>query len=262
MMHQNTPLIHLIEDKISLCEKHASLAFTNFLDEAEQATVCHYMVRRAGAEMRLYGGYTQAVRRIALFFPPWDVPPQEDDSVCQVMAHHSANPLHLLRASVSAGQRLTHRDYLGAMMALGIKRCAIGDLMVHEDGCDMVVLYSVAQYLCSQLHEVGRAHVSLCIQPLEALRPVMQSFRLHRDTVASMRLDGMIAAAFSLSRRDASQAVTSGYVSVNGLLCQKPDRPVSPGDKLTLRGRGKCQVREIASPTRKGRIPVVFARYL
>ena len=86
--------------------------------------------------------------------------------------------------------------------------------------------------------------------------------KLVRDTVASLRLDSVLAAGFSLSRGRAAEAVEKGSVQVNYVTCVKPDKPVSAGDTITCRGLGKCVLDSVGAPTKKGRLPVAIRRYI
>ena len=92
--------------------------------------------------------------------------------------------------------------------------------------------------------------------------PPEEKVKRIRDTVSSLRLDSVLASGFSLSRGKAAEAVTSGKVQVNWTDCQKPDRPVSQGDTLTLRGLGKCVLEEVGNQTKKGRVFITLKRYL
>lgn len=108
----------------------------------------------------------------------------------------------------------------------------------------------------------GRVRLHTASLPLEDLIPPEEKVKHIRDTVSSLRLDSVLASGFSLSRGKAAEAVTSGKVQVNWTDCQKPDRPVSQGDTLTLRGLGKCVLEEVGNQTKKGRVFITLKRYL
>ena len=86
--------------------------------------------------------------------------------------------------------------------------------------------------------------------------------KLIHDTVATLRLDAVLASGFSLARGKAADAISGGRVSVNHRECLKPDKPVGEGDILTCRGLGKCVVKSVGGQSRKGRIIIEIERYL
>ena len=83
-----------------------------------------------------------------------------------------------------------------------------------------------------------------------------------RDTVSSLRLDAVAASGFSLSRGRAAELISSGKFQLNHRECTKPDRPVAEGDVLSCRGLGKCAVKTVGGPSKKGRIMIELERYV
>ena len=83
-----------------------------------------------------------------------------------------------------------------------------------------------------------------------------------KDTLASLRLDSVICSGFRIGRSLASQYVSAGKAAINGLPCEKPDKAVAEGDKISLRGMGKILLRSVGGQTKKGRISVVIDRYI
>ena len=127
---------------------------------------------------------------------------------------------------------------------------------------DVLATGPAAELLLSEWTAAGRVRLHTASLPLEDLIPPEEKVKHIRDTVSSLRLDSVLASGFSLSRGKAAEAVTSGKVQVNWTDCQKPDRPVSQGDTLTLRGLGKCVLEEVGNQTKKGRVFITLKRYL
>ena len=160
------------------------------------------------------------------------------------------------------GAGLTHRDYLGSLMGLGLTREKLGDILLSQQGAQVVVLREVLPILLSQWEKVGRYPVRLTPIPLAQLRPVPGERKQIRATVASPRLDAVAAAGFSIPRSRAAELIRGGRVMVNHRPCGKADKAVEAGDVLTCRGLGKCVLREIGGTSKRGRTILELERYL
>lgn len=250
---EDSILLAAAEDKFRQCSQQYMLTNTGFLDLRQRSLVearCRQLERSA-PEVRcvFFGGYEDAERTMALFLPDYA---SEEDA-----------PLRVVRAETLSGSaRLSHRDYLGSLTGLGIKREMIGDILIHETGADILVLEEMAEFLLLHYSQAGRVALKLKEVPLSELRiPEVRSVT-HKDTVASLRLDNVISSAFSLSRAKAAEAIRSDLVFVNSAQTEKTDAPVKEGDKLVLRGKGKAFLREIGARTRKDRIFISIERFL
>jgi RNA-binding protein YlmH len=145
-------------------------------------------------------------------------------------------------------------------MGLGVEREAVGDIIPRDESCDIVVTKDILAYVMANLEQAGRTRLKL--EVISEAEAGVQEFRLIQDTVASLRLDAVTAAGFSLSREKTLLAVNSGKVSVNSLECKKPDRTVCEGDKITLRGYGRIEITSVKGRSRKGRTIIKIKRYI
>ena len=146
-------------------------------------------------------------------------------------------------------------------MGLGIKRTVVGDILVREDGADIIVLTEIADFIMQTFASAGRSHLSLERLPIEALIvPEHETHEIH-DTVASLRLDAVLAAAFRLPRGKAADAIRQGLVFVDHLEATKADMPVEEGAELVIRHKGKAILSEVGGRSRKDRINVTFTKY-
>ena len=237
-----------LEDKLRQCEERSMLTSTAFLDPAQCAAAERLF---SHAKHLLYGGYDDAERRVMVFLPDYfDALPAEDD------------PLALLRVSIPKGSReLTHRDYLGSILALGVDRSVVGDILVRPDGADIIVLAGMADYFLSNYVQAGRTSLSVSRQPISELLFSETVIKSKKDTVASLRLDNIVSSAFDLSRAKAQEAIKGGLVFADSLQCCKPDAAVREGEKIVLRGKGKAILSEIGKTTRKDRIFITLDLY-
>ncbi len=246
-----------LEDKIRQCLEYNIMSHSAFLD-MRQRTLTETLCRKSkGLRYCFYGGYEDAERTVAVFFPEYEDLPDD-----RLLRPGDNNPLTLLRIAQCGGRTLSHRDYLGSLMGLGIKREMIGDILVREDGADIVILKEMGDFLIYHYEKAGRAALKPELVSIDRILVPDARFEEKRDTVASLRLDNVIASAFSLSRGRAAEAIEGGLVFVNGLQNLKADRAIKEGDKLVLRGKGKVLLKEIGSVTRKDRISIVLRKYI
>jgi len=255
-MTENERLISYIEDKIRQTENWYRITSTGFLtpQEKSQAALC---CRRSGARHIFYGGYPDAERTVLLLLP------DDTENPEAFVPDNEDNPLCLLRCTKPHGARaLTHRDYLGSLLALGIKRDVVGDILAGENGADILILKSIAPFLTENYTKAGNVPLTCKIIGTDEMEAPKQKTEEIRESVASVRLDNMLDAAFGISRTEAASAISHGLVFVNDIEAAKPDTRLTPGDKLVLRGHGKAVFREICGTTRKGRLSVLIERYI
>lgn len=243
-------MAHLL-DLADACRNRSIPACSRFLTEQEQAlAVC--LMHRTGEEMLLWGGYEDAERKVALFLPEYLTKENLSFSLCE---------LKLLRCEQDKYHSpLTHRDYLGALMALGVERETIGDILIDGYSADLIVTESAAALIADSLTSVGRCRVECREVSEDQIHIPVRQYETFSDTVASLRLDCVIAAGFRLSREEASRAIRGGRVQVNGRAVEKNDAEVKEGSKLSLRGAGKVILAEVNGLSKKGRVRVIFHR--
>lgn len=241
-------------DKLETAQNRSVPAHTHFLSPAERAAAEALLAACGNPRHLFFGGFEGAERTACLFPPDWQR--QED------LTEDEACPVAAVRVSFPPGMELSHRDVLGALTGLGLTREKIGDILVHDGGCDVLVLRDTLPILLSQWDGVGRARVGPVQVPLSALEIPAPKVRIIRDTVATLRLDAVVASGFSLSRGKAASLIESGRVLLNHTECDKPDKAVGQGDVLTCRGLGRCVVKTISGLSKKGRIMLELERYL
>lgn len=223
---------------------------TPFLSQAQQQTA-ERLMPVLGHPRHIYsGGYPAAERRVCAFFPQWQ---DEEDWTA---------PFSALRCTWRDRERLTHRDFLGAVLGVGIEREKLGDILVGQDSCDLLVFTELVPFLKQNLSEAGRAHLQVEEIPLPELAVPEKTVKVIHDTVNTPRLDAVLSSGFSLSRGRAAEAIASGRVEVNHVPCLKGDKAVTQGDVLTCRGLGKCVVTGLGGQSKKGRTILTIERYL
>lgn len=203
--------------------------------------------------LHTFGGYDGAERQMLIYLPEY-----LDESAM----YDEDSPLVCLRAKFYEGDSPSHRDFLGALMGAGIARETVGDICVGNDSCDFFVTAEIAPYILQNFVSAGRAKVSLTRISLSDVLVPEPEVKQIKDTLASLRLDSVISSGFRIGRSLASQYISAGKAAINGLPSEKPDKLVSEGDKISLRGMGKILLRSVGGQTKKGRISVVIDRYI
>ena len=260
-MKEDNYLLGQIEDKIAACDNKYIMTNTGFLDSHQQSVArifCkknHIPVYDSEPETLppvrtlFYGGFDEAERVIMVNLPDY-ASLQRD------------NPLCLIRVEVPSGGRpLTHRDYLGSLLGLGLKREMVGDILVREGGADIIVLEEISDFILMNYIKAGRTNLSLSKLDISELIVPESEHSFITDTVASLRLDSVVASAFGLSRGRASEAISRGLVFLNHIETSKSDQQVVEGDMITLRGKGKVKLSQVGGKSRKDRQYITIERY-
>lgn len=234
---------------------------TPFLTPREQKIL---QVKYAFARERvlLLGGYADAERRRMYMLPEYmaELDPNVRD---ELLAESFAASLLALSVRGSGYRELSHRDFLGAVLNLGIERDAIGDICVvspHEAilFCDRVM----AAFLQEHLVRVAHDAVKVCEVVLNPHFDGGRKFEPCSDTVASPRADAVVAALCNLSRERAQTLFARALVEIDYEPAEKYDREVTEGAIITVRGHGKFIVRSLSDKTKKGRFRLLADRYV
>ena len=262
-MNSDELLIARLEDKIQQAADNYMLTSGDFLDMHQRKVAEDYCKsRKLPVRYAFYGGYEDAERCMPVFLPDYIELPEGG------MPDEVSELLRIIRVTVPKGSRtLTHRDYLGSLLALGLDREVTGDILVRRPdektggGADIIVESGVAEFIEMNYDKAGRASLAVQVLPVGELDMGTQNMAQKQDTVASLRLDNIVASAFALSRAKAAEAIRRGIVSVNSVEALKVDQEVGEGDRIVVRGKGKAVLAEAGGRSRKDRIIVRFNIY-
>lgn len=226
------------------------VTFSDFLD-LHQLHLLHSLSKKElGVDLRLFGGYDLAERQMASFIP-------------DAFSYEIEFPMKCLRIrplSAKYAEALTHRDYLGAVLNLGVDRCKIGDIVVMEKEAWMFCTEGIAPFLSQELCRVRHTSVQAEIlsQWEEFPGPRLREIT---GTVASVRLDTVISLAFSSSRSSLIGLIEGGKVQVNGVLITSNGYRLKDGDIISVRTMGKFRYDTTMYQTKKGRYSIRLYRY-
>ena len=147
-------------------------------------------------------------------------------------------------------------------MGAGIKRETVGDIYVGAGHADFLLTRKMLPYVLQNLTSAGRTKLDLHEIPLSQLLPPEPKVKCIHDTVSSLRLDSIVSSGFSVGRGKAAELIESGRTELDHALCLKPDRQVTEGCTVSVRGLGRIQLAEVGGTTKKGRLGITVRRYL
>lgn len=246
MNKEEQMLCNHLADLANACYRRDYAIVSDFLTLNEQNLFLSYgSIQLPPVQYELIGGYDMAERK-AVYFQPIGVGREYPAPLVLLWV----KPLNLKFA-----EELTHRDYLGSLMNLGIERSKLGDLIPSKEGCFIICLESVADFICDQLTRVRHTAVDCKRRELSSL-DFHPEVRPIEGTVASLRLDAVIGLAFSQSRSKLVGYIESEKVFVNGKCTTSNAYQVKDGDLISVRGLGKFRFLCAGGQTRKGRTAV------
>lgn len=158
--------------------------------------------------------------------------------------------------------QITHRDVLGALMGLGIKREIIGDIIMCGQGCQIIVDSSLLNFIMQNFVQIGAASITVSQIKLSDIVPREEKIKEIKTTVASLRLDVIAAAGFGTSRSRMSEEVVAGKLKVNWQEAKNSAQSIKASDIISMRGRGRVEVCEVLGQTKKGRISILLKRFM
>lgn len=244
-------LLAKVWDKINMGMRREIPANTCFLSPRE-LEMTRYLFGDAQG-LYSFGGYEEAERKMLVYLPEY----LEESSL-----YEEGSPMVCLRAAFYEGDSPSHRDFLGALMGAGIARETVGDICVGKGSCDFFVTAEIAPYILQNFTSAGRTKLRLTQISLGDVAVPEPEVKQIKDTLASLRLDGVVSSGFRIGRSLAADYINAGKCAVNGLPCTKPDKAVAEGDKISVRGLGKIKLAQVNGQTKKGRISVVIDRYI
>lgn len=245
-----------ILDKIELSKKTNKIQYTDFLDMYQVSLVQNFLRKVKCDFCNLYGGYEDSERKIAISYPE-----SYTDSMIQ---KNYDKILKVVRVKLPEDEigKYTHRNYLGGIVKLGLKREKVGDIIVSNDGADIIVVDDFSIILKEQLPSLTRFENSkIDIVSLDKLQKKEVKVEEVKIIVPSLRLDNIVSDLARTSRSKAAQIINQERVFVNGQSETKLSKQLKLNDIVTIRGKGRFIVKEFCGNTRSGRIVVLIEKY-
>ena len=241
-------MLDKVLDWISMAEDKYTTKFSSFLDE-RQCSLCKKVLESEKWENYVFwGGYENAQRQMLCVYPLYSNVKTSDF------------PLKAVEYKYRISDSLTHRDFLGSLMALQVTRDSIGDILGGEGKTCVFVKDTVSGDALS-LKKVGRAGVRAEVGFDKSLVR-QQEFSEISGTVSSMRLDCVVSLAVRVSREKASLLIKNSSVEVNCSVCENNSKVIEVNDKFSVRGYGKFILKSINGTTKKDRIHITISKYI
>ena len=222
--------------------------YSDFLTVAEQDIL---LSLRLPVRVSLNGGYEGAERRIAVFGSEEDFGYSEPSPIAYV----KAEPI-----SQKYAEPLTHRDCLGSVTGLGLRRDVTGDILISGGAAYIICLDSIADFIAENLTKIR--HTDVRCTRIDSLPPISVSLPDESTVfVSSERADALVSAVYALSRSESERLFSQKLVFADARLVGDPDARIKPGSTVSVRGHGRFIYEGIARTTKKGRFCVTVRAY-
>jgi RNA-binding protein YlmH len=250
-MDEEKLFIARINDLIEqVCRDHTAQN-TGFLDPREQQLFLYTVKDATDIRIALSGGYRDAERRVGVIYPDY-VAEQDLELPLGLVVITSADDF----------SRIKHRDVLGAVLSLGIKRSNVGDIVLLQDTAQVIALKNMTEFIAQNLAQIGGLKVTaVSIETSDIVLPE-QRVKEIKTTVSSLRLDSVASTAFGMSRSKILPYIKGERVMVNWQVITKPAHVIEPGSTVSIRGRGRARLEEVQGKSQKGRVKVRILRFM
>lgn len=250
-------LVSKMLDKIELCGKRNKIQSTDFLDARQKLLLEKILKSNKIENYIIFGGFEDAERTTIIFYPEkWnkEIVEKNYTSVMQVIEILLPNDLK---------GKYIHKDYLGGLMKLGLKREKIGDIVVWEEGANIIVLNEIVPFLEQHLSTLTRFQKSnILVKSISEIHKCIINKEEIEIIVSSARLDNIVSELCKTSRTKAEEIIRAERVFVNYEVVTKDSKTINVGDKITIRGKGKFEIIEQVGNTKKGRYILKVEKYI
>lgn len=244
-------------DKIESVKARDKIESTDFLDMYQVALVQNFLRKNKITNYQLYGGYEEAERKILIVYPE-----RYTDSM---IAKNYSKLVKVVRVILPEEEKgkYAHRNYLGGIVKLGLKREKVGDIIVSAEGADIITMADFSDVLKNELPSLTRFENSeLEIVEIQNVKENKITVEEISIIVPSFRLDNFVSDLAKTSRSKASQIIAQERVFINGQNETKASKQLKVNDVLTIRGKGRFVIKEFAGTTRSGRTVVKIDKYV
>lgn len=246
-------LVSRLLDKIEFVEKRNSVEETDFLDMRQRQLLEKLLRDIKFTSYVSSGAYKTAERTVLIIYP------EKLEEVFEKQNFDYNSIFRIIRISLPNELKgmYSHRDYLGAIIKIGIKREKVGDIIVSKDGADIIVLKESEKYISEGLKGLTRfsksEFKSLKIEEIKVEEPKTELLNI---IIPSMRIDSIVSEAIRTSRAKASNIIKEERVFVNHELVTKSSKEIKEKDLITVRGKGRFKVEKIVNQTKKGNLVI------
>lgn len=237
--------MYKVIDKANSCLKNYDIKATEFLNPFEVKNAIDILNSESDLKYKVDGGYENAERQLIYIFPYYI---EEDDVESDLRVIQIEGNFKF--------KAISHRDYLGALLNLGIKREKIGDIIIHENFCQVIVSFDICDFILMNLEKVSNNNVKLKEISREDIIYSKPKYKDVSFTVTSSRIDCIISGLYNISRQESSKLINNEKVQVNYEKITSCSNEIKAGCLISVRGKGRSQITSIGGLTKKGKIKV------
>lgn len=244
-------------DKLQASKTKEKIESTDFLDMYQISLVENFLRKNKVDNYLFYGGYEDSERKILIIYPN-----KYDEKMIEKNYEKLLKAVRVKLPEEEKG-KYSHRNYLGGIVKLGLKREKVGDILVSENGADILTISDFANILKQQLPTLTRFENSdiLIIEIKDIVKREVKKEEV-KIIVPSLRLDNFVSDLARTSRSKAVQIIEQERIFINGKNETKPSKQVKQNDVITIRGKGRFIVKEFAGTTRSGRTIIKIEKYV
>lgn len=248
MTNENALLIARLDDIITASAKKQYPTFIGFLNEQQISVLTQHLKKSKVSNYRFFGGYENSDRcLLGISFGDY--------------IEDYYYPITGISFKYKPEYKLSHRDFLGSLMGLGLKREAIGDILTGDGYTVVFIKDEIKKYVLSQIQKIGSVGVVTEEWDNYTL-PIKNEFENISCTISSARLDNIVSALVGLSREKSATLIKQGLVFVNSVAVDNLSYTIKTGDKISIRGKGKFIVGDFSGLTKKGRLKLTVQKYI
>lgn len=238
-------------DKVeSVCKSH-TIRCTDFYDPY-QISLCESILNNIlDISYMIEGGYDKAERKVIVIYPEYMELYKEDIPISGIKIEGKFE-----------NKDLTHRDFLGAILNLGLKREKVGDILVGDGQANIILRNELCDFIQLNLEKISKYKVDVGEIPFCELIEIEEDFKIIRATVASLRLDTIIGVGFGESRNAISKLIGNDRVKVNFKIVNQPSYVIEQGDMISFKGKGRIILDKIGNKTKKDRYQISIKRMI
>ncbi len=246
-----------ILDKIEFVKTRGKIEYTDFLTMYQLSLVENFFNKIKFEPYKFYGGYEDSERKVVILYP---------EKYEEIMLEKNYTKwVKIVR--VCLPQELHgeyfHRNYLGGIVKLGLKREKVGDIIVYPEGADIITVEDFAEILKQQLPSLTRFENSqISIEEIQNLRKREVKVEQVKIIVPSLRLDNFVSDLARTSRSKANQIIQQERVFINGQNVTKASKQIKLQDVITIRGKGRFVIKQFSGTTRSGRMVIEIEKYI
>ena len=244
-------------DKIEFSKTRERIEYTDFLDMYQISLIENFLRKISFENYQLFGGYAESERKVLIVYP---------EKYSERMIEKNYNKmLKIIRIELPEEEhgKYSHRNYLGGIVKLGLKREKVGDILVSDDGADIIVVEDFVEILKKELPSLTRFENSkIAIEEISNIRKKEVKIEEVSIIVPSLRLDNIVSDLARTSRSKAAQIISQERVFINGQNETKLSKQLKLNDVITIRGKGRFVIKEFTGTTRSGRTVIKIEKYV